>query len=204
MSGGYASSGFEIGNVLDRRAYPSARRNRTGPPPSGSTTTPDPFVNRGAPIRARPVAFAIREDAGRAVAAMGPFVGPGLVKRIDCAFLTTANVDPIPHINVFYNTSPYVSANNLAPTVLPAGVRIFESVSADDQPRSFAAEGGLASLGFQSSGTSYLLDYYAPDPQFFLAVVSRTAAVVGNNAALYGSLLVYEGILLSDFPMILG
>lgn len=32
---GYAPSGFEIGNVFDARAYPVARRSRTGPPSPG-------------------------------------------------------------------------------------------------------------------------------------------------------------------------
>jgi hypothetical protein len=41
MSGGFASSGFEIENALDRRAFPTARRNRTGPPPAG---TAGPFA----------------------------------------------------------------------------------------------------------------------------------------------------------------
>lgn len=41
MSGGFASSGFEILNELDRRAFPTARRNRTGPPTAG---TAGPFA----------------------------------------------------------------------------------------------------------------------------------------------------------------
>jgi hypothetical protein len=199
---GYASSGFEVGNAFDLRGYPAARRNRVGPPPSGSVGAPDPFANRGAPIRARSTAFALREDNGRAVAALGPFVGPGLVKRIDATFFLTQNVNPIPHINIFYNTAAYTTATNLAVTTLPAGTRIWESVAAEDQPRVFADEGGLATLGGQTFSGSYLIDYYAPDAQFFLALVAR--AVAGSNAALYGTLLVYEGVLLSDFPMILG
>ena len=33
---GWNSRGFEIGNTLDKRAYPTARRSRSGPPPAST------------------------------------------------------------------------------------------------------------------------------------------------------------------------
>jgi hypothetical protein len=202
MGGGYASSGFEIGNELDRRAYPVARLKRPGAPPASQPADFDPLAPRLAPIRARPTAFGLREINGRALLAFGPYVGPGLIKRLDVGIFTTQNGNPQPHLNLFRNTAPYTSANNLALTTLPAGTPVFEAKIADDQPVAFADEGGLSMSGGQTLGWSVLIDVFVGDATFYLALVTRNnqAAAV----AMYGSLLVYEGVQASDFPGILG
>jgi len=85
MSGGFASSGFEIANALDRRAFPTARTKRTGPPPGGLPADFNAEAARGVPIRARNMAFTVQENNARALVAFGPFVGPALLKRLDLA-----------------------------------------------------------------------------------------------------------------------
>ena len=201
MGGGYGSSGFEIGNVLDRRTYPQARRGRTGPPPTSQPADFDPNQLRGAPILARPCAFQLRTIGNRALVAFGSFVGPGLIKRLDLTvFSTTFGTDP-PVVNLFYDTAPYVTTVN-AGLARPHGTQLWETRIADDQPAAFVGEGGLNTLGVQGLNSNYLLDRYVPDTNFYIGLSLYNSG--GSAPFVIGSLLVYEGVMVSDFPTILG
>jgi hypothetical protein len=198
---GWASSGFEIGNKLDARTYPLARVKRPGAPPSTQPPGADPNEQRGAPVRARAFAFELREFGGRALLATPGFVGPGLIKELSITRIVTLNTNPLNHINIFWNTTPYVSVGNLAVTTVPAGTPIFESGSVDDQPGAFAEEGGITTDGLESGPHRHRINLYVPAQQFYCAIVLRNPAAA--PAVVTGSLLVYEGVLLSDFPAIL-
>jgi len=79
---GWNSAGFEIGNVLDRRAYPTARLKRTGPPPTGIAVD-DPAGALPSPARTRAVQFYIEVGANqRSTRSAGPFQGPAIVDRV--------------------------------------------------------------------------------------------------------------------------
>jgi hypothetical protein len=156
---------------------------------------------RGSPIRARPFAFGVRSGGLRCLVAAGPFVGPGLVKRLDCTVFTSPNGNPQPFFNIFYDTSAYVTATNIPLADLPKGTAIWASAIADDQPATFVAEGGLTTSGAQGTLGGFMINQYVPDQNFFLGISVRNP--IGAAFAVYGSLLVYEGILPSDYPAIL-
>jgi len=76
---GWASSGFEIGNTLDRRSYPAARPRRSGAP-SPSAPPPEAGVPAFAAPRTRIVNFYIEVGANqRSTRSRGPLQGPALV-----------------------------------------------------------------------------------------------------------------------------
>jgi len=199
---GWASSGFEIGNILDRRAYPAPRLKRMGPPPSIGAEGTIPGEPRGTPIRARPFAFHLRELGGRALVASPHYVGPGLIKRLDIAAFQTNNFNPQPHVNVFYNTTPYVTASNLTAGTLPAGTRVLESDIADDQGFASTQEGGIDTIGNSTFAQTFLLDVYVAEADFYVGVAFRNDGATQGHCI--GTLLVYEGVQPSDFPYILG
>jgi hypothetical protein len=199
---GWASSGFEIGNKLDARTYPAARLKRPGPPPSGQAAGFDPTQLRGSPIRARPFAFHLREFTGRAVVASPHYAGPGLVKRLDISTQSANFGSPQGVFNLYWNNSPYTTAGGLAESARPTGNRIIEAGISDDQPAVFDQEGGIDSLGVATFGQSYLLDYYIGDSDFYLAFTLVNPGATGG--VFVGTCLVYEGVLPTDFPAILG
>lgn len=199
---GWNTAGFEIGNVLDRRAYPAARTRRAGPPPSGLPSDFDPNAARGVPIRSRPVAFIAGETLGRCVLALGSFVGPALVKGIDIAHSNLPDNPSMPHWNLFYNTTPYTTANDIPQDTQPAGTPLLAAIAARDSGQVKAQEGGIWQVGQTVNGNRWLLNYYIPDATWYLALVIRN--VVNTPATVSGVCLVYEGILPSDFPAILG
>ena len=199
---GWNSAGFEIANTLDRRAFPTARTKRGGPPPSGLPADFDPNAGRGVPIRSRNMVFGLAENTQRALVAFGPFVGPALLKRIDIVHSNLPLGAAAAHFNIFVNTSAYVTATNLALTPAPAGSPIFRLVQAMDPAAPAGAEGGLLTFGQVVNGYPVLLDYYVPDTQFFLGLTLRNPIVAASGFT--GNLLVYEGVLPSDFPAILG
>lgn len=87
MGGGYASSGFEIGNVLDRRAYPTARRNRTGPPsPGGGVGGVDVPPNLPSPPQSYVFPFTIRANANTRSTTSSPQLrGPSIIRGLHWA-----------------------------------------------------------------------------------------------------------------------
>lgn len=199
---GWASSGFEVGNKLDARSYPLARASRAGPPPTTQGAGFDPTTPRGAPIRARPTAFQIREVSERANIALGPYVGPVLVKRLDYHIFGAPFNNPSPVLQIFYGGSPYVTANNVVVTAIPPGSPIWDSRIADDTPDTYPTHGGLTVTGIQAGPGSFLIDYYIPDSQVFLCMTVH--ALGAGPTFMTGSLMIYEGVLVSDFPAILG
>ena len=199
---GWASSGFEIGNVLARGTFPAARLKRPGPDPAPLASGASPFDPRATPIRARNIAFAIGEVSGRALLALGPFVGPGLVKCLTVTHSNLGFVAELPHFNMFYATSPYVTANNITLAVIPAGTPLLEGRTAIDTANVMIAEGGLVNSGQSINGHRFLFDAYIADPTFYLALVVRNNNAAAGNFG--GDLLVYEGVIPADFPMILG
>lgn len=199
---GWASSGFEIGNKLDARTYPAARAKRTGPPPSAQDPNFDPNAARSIPIRARPTAFQIREVSERANIALGPYVGPVLVKRLDYHIFGAPQNNPTPVLQLFYGGSPYVTANNVVVTAIPPGTPIWDSRIADDLPTTYPSHGGLTVTGIQAGPGGFLIDYYIPDAQVFLCMTVH--ALGAGPTFMTGSLMIYEGVLPSDFPAILG
>ncbi len=199
---GWASSGFEIGNKLDGRTYPAARAKRTGPPPSSLDPSFDPNAARTVPIRARPTAFQIREISERANIALGPYVGAVLVKRLDYHIFGAPQNNPTPVLQIFYGRSPYVTANNVVVTAIPPGTPIWDSRIADDLPTTYPSHGGLTVTGIQAGPGAFLIDYYIPDAQVFLCITVH--ALGASPTFMTGSLMIYEGVLPSDFPAILG
>lgn len=83
----YASTGFEIGNVLDARAYPTARRNRTGPAPNQGQGAPAGAAPASAYPRTRVFPFSVQVGvAGRRSATSTPrILGPSIIKAIHCS-----------------------------------------------------------------------------------------------------------------------
>lgn len=89
----YDSRGYEIGNVLDRRAYPTARRNRMGPPPSGSAGSASFGAESLGPPRMRLFSFVFGETASSRRTMSGNLCnGPALIK--DIVLGTNTNTDP--------------------------------------------------------------------------------------------------------------
>src|SRR6266545_6107682 len=83
MGGGYASSGFEIGNVLDRRTYPAARLRRMGPDPQPAQGADPSLPPPGSPPSTRNVNFFIEVGANqRSTRSFGPLRGPAIVERV--------------------------------------------------------------------------------------------------------------------------
>jgi len=79
---GWNSQGFEIGNTLDRRSYPTARLKRPGPPPTG-VAPGDPAASLPAAARTRNVQFYIEVGANqRSTRSFGPLSGPAIVDRV--------------------------------------------------------------------------------------------------------------------------
>lgn len=199
---GWDSAGYEIGNTLARGTFPAARLKRSGPPPSGLPADFDPSALRGSPIRARTFAFAMSNTTNRNQLDAGGYVGPGLVKRLHAINLNSSFANPIPFMNIFHNTTPYDTLANQPLTALPPGTPILASGAREAGNFEFADEGGLNTAATQVTGNSLLLDYYIPDAQFFLALTMRVTA--GQFFTCFGTLLVYEGVLITDFPAILG
>ncbi len=126
MSGGFASSGFEIGNELDRRSYPTARPRRTGPPsPSGdpaaltTDATPAPPVSRVIP-------FVLSATANNRMArSAGPYRGPAIITGLHFAKSGTAK--GAQGLLLGKSASP-ISENNVANTTPKAWTRLFEPI----------------------------------------------------------------------------
>jgi hypothetical protein len=112
------------------------------------------------------------------------------------------NNNPQPHFSIWYDTTSYITATGIALATLPHGTAVWETGSADNQPAAMAQEGGLATSGVNAGTGRYLLDFYVPEPNFFVALAVRNP--MAQAASVYGSLLIYEGVLASDFPDILG
>lgn len=112
---GWNSRGFEIGNTLDRRAYPAARRNRTGPPPVGAA---GPFAQPiGSNIgRTRVFPFRINElAAGRNTISTPKLLGNVVIHSLYFQYGTTG--DPPPStIEIGYALTP-ISEIGVALTV---------------------------------------------------------------------------------------
>lgn len=110
MSGGFASSGFEIANELDRRAFPTARRNRTGPPPAG---TAGPLAQPiGSDVgRVRVFPWAINETAARRNTISTPKL-LGNVIILSLSFSSGSHADP-PNdtLEVGYALQPLTETN---------------------------------------------------------------------------------------------
>jgi hypothetical protein len=118
MSGGFASSGFEIANELDRRAFPTARRNRTGPPAAG---TAGPFAQPiGSDIgRTRIFPFRISEAANcRNTMSTPKLLGNVIIHSLYFA-VGTASDPPNDTLEVGYALAPVREVNVALTTSRP-------------------------------------------------------------------------------------
>lgn len=90
---GYLPSGFEIGNAFDRRAYPTPRRNRTGPPPS-SALGGDPSAPQPASYpQSRQMWFeSSTANNSRSTAASERLRGPSIIKSV--VWMQTGAINP--------------------------------------------------------------------------------------------------------------
>lgn len=84
---GWNSRGFEIGNTLDRRAYPAARSKRTGPPPSaggvGGAAIPEGLPN---PPQSFVFPFVLKANANTRSTTSSPRLrGPSIVRGLHFA-----------------------------------------------------------------------------------------------------------------------
>jgi hypothetical protein len=198
----YRSSGFEIGNTLDARAYPTARPKRSGPPPAVASPLEDPFASRGAPIRVQPWFVHLREASGVVTCGSRPFVGPALIKQF--AFgggFSVAQAD-LPWIQLNYDTTPYANGINQATTVLLHGTPVFVSSNFDDAGFNLGRTDVIAVPFSANPYPGLHLNYYVPETNFFLGLAIRNTSV--NAAGFDVMITVFEGILLSDYPFILG
>lgn len=201
MGGGYDPTGFEIGNVLDARAYPLARRNRTGPAPSGAQAgilTSDPST----PPRMRVFPFVFNETATSRRAWSGnQCTGPALIK------------------DLFIGTSAHATPTNKTVEIGIASTRITEAGVALATPRPYtlltelldpfnvvldAAGGGIPDTTTAPNAASQRvkLDLVVYDAQFFpvLALVNNT----GNAQEWHGWFRVLEQIPLSKLGDYMG
>jgi hypothetical protein len=197
----YRSSGFEIGNTLDARAYPTARTRRSGPPPAVVSPLEDPFASRGAPIRVQPWMVHLREAQGVATCGSRAFVGPALIKHFAFGGAFSVAQADLPWIQLNYATTPYASGNNQATTVLLGGTPIFLSSNFDDAGFTLGRTDVIVVPFENATFPGLLLNYYVPETNFFLGLAIRNTSV--NAAAFYAMITVYEAVLLSDYPHIL-
>lgn len=192
---------YRLADPFDARTFPGPRTKRPGPPPAGAAAGADPLTPRGAPIRARAFAFQLREISHRANLALPGYVGPGLVKYIEYHVHGAPNNNPQSTVNLYWSATPYVTVVDSDVTVQPKGTRMFESGIADDQPALLSNFGGLSVSGVQAGPGRYTLNYYISDENFFLCLTAH--ALGGGPTFITGNILVYEGVLVSDFPHIL-
>lgn len=188
---GWASSGFEIGNKLDARTYPAARKQRSGPPPSQA----DPAsLAGGGPTapRTRFFPFAFNETAtSRRTISGDKCQGPALIK----AFLlgTSTYSAPISKSVEIGISSTKLTEAGVALTTPRPYTLLLELQDPFSQLASAAGRGyPLATWAPGPNTITFPLDLVVYDNEFYpvLALWNNTA----NAQQWYGFLKVLEQI----------
>lgn len=189
---GWNSAGFEIGNALDRRAYPTARPKRSGPPP----TDPNADPSAGAPPsppRTRIVDFKISVNANvRSTRSFGPIQGPAVIKRARYDFDNIAGSDGF-FFEVGYNPSPVEEA--LVAVTTPWSWSVVterlpqQGTDFDPSVRGFVNSVGIS----QKVQHERIYGYVVRDAQFYLTMTVGQAGGAAN-AVCRGYVVVIGGL----------
>lgn len=189
---GWASSGFEIGNLLDKRSYPPARLKRAGPP-SPSAAPLDPLLPVVAAPRTRLVNFYIEVGINeRSTRSRGPFQGPALVLEVFSIADPAAAND-----NFFffpgYNASPIEEAL-VAPSTAISWPTWFERMPQQGADFDAATRGITNALGLtQKVNVALPIRGVVPLGTWFLTMTAGQVGGVAGNAW-SGYVVVLEGI----------
>ena len=201
MAPRYASSGFEVGNLLDGRAYPTARRNRMGPPPADPSGLPPGAGQLAQPPQTRLLAFRVSCNPGlRTTASSRKLRGPALLLELHAS----SSVGSTGNFSLELGVAPNaVAEQDVATATLKQWRSITERVSQN------AVVEPAARVGFDA--VSYVagtprpfgkLNYVIFDPEFFLTFSVVSTAVAG--AAISGHLVALEGLSADQLAALLG
>lgn len=189
MSGGFASSGFEIGNVLDRRAYPTARRNRTGPPASGLAVD-DPAAALPTPPQTRNINFLIAVNANtRSTISRGPLRGPALVRSLEIQPAGGAALDNW-FCNVGYSATP-ITESLVAPATAYTWEVFWEPTPHSGTDLSAGTRGALVGRALTNIiPHTWDVRGVVPLTEWYLVItVGQTAGAAANQWAGYVNVL---------------
>lgn len=201
MAPRYASSGFEVGNALDARAYPTARRNRTGPPPTGSLGGPGGGSPLPAPPQSRLLSFNVSCNPGlRTTGSSTKVYGPALLLELH----VVATVGSTGNFSLEVGIAPNpVAEQDVAITTpkewRPITERISQNAVAEPVARvGFAAVSSQAGIP-RSMGK---LNYVVFDPEFFVTFSVVSSGVAGSG--LMGHLAVLQQLTADQLAALLG
>lgn len=197
--GGYASSGFEIGNVLDARSFPAARRNRTGPPPSAGlgAAAPGGVI---VPPRSRVFPFVLGAgNAQRSSVSSPRLLGPVVLKGLYIS--KTGAAGNVRGIGLGKATAPVTENNVAAGTPLPF-TALFEGLPAAGGA---AASPDQTDMSIDSASPLYMPDssmnFIITDTEFFLVVYN--AAQGATAGQINGHVNLLEQVSLDVLPFVL-
>lgn len=202
MSGGYASSGFEIGNVLDQRAYPTARRNRPGPPPSSAPAADVQAAQANTPPVTRAFWFELRTNATSRTTISTPRLrGPLIVKEIQWGTGSPPDATAW-YLDIGKATTPVSEVN-----VAVGAARPWTSLFADMVPRSANVAADLIGMPSRTqygavADDRWRINQLIPDLDVFL--VLSVLNTVAAARVTHGTFYVIEGIALDQAALYLG
>jgi hypothetical protein len=116
---GWGSAGFEIGNTLDKRAYPAARTKRTGPPASGASSAAQAAADQGlTPAQSYVFTFNMLATANNRSTVSSPKLrGPSIVRGLHLT--KTGTPDGTQHLALGKSKFAITESNVPTTTVRP-------------------------------------------------------------------------------------
>lgn len=203
MSGGYRSSGFEIDNRLDARAYPVARANRKGPPSAtGGVGGAPPSETLLAPPQSYVFGFTLRANANtRSTVSTPKLRGPSIVRGLHYAKGGTA--EGLQGILLGKSLSDVVEVN-VANTVTQPFTRLFTPLAGSGSTNG-APGGAVSPVDFQTNllDPTDNLGFVVLDRDWFL-VISQVSGAVAAPDDFSGYVTVLDQVPLENLAFFVG
>lgn len=174
---GWDTHGFEIGNTLDRRAYPAARPKRG----AGIPIPPEELVSSGAAPFTRVWNFMVRQAGinARTIRVSPAMIGPAIVKSLTLALNSHEVAAGIDAMALGWSIGKPVAQRKGSNTINPPGQVIIESDTIDDN----VGDNPLPSYGspfwglISSAPGRIALDYVITEPSFYIWSVWETSSI---------------------------